>query len=758
MADVFPTTRADFFGKDGMTFFMGQVEDVKDPKLSGRVKVRCVGWHPKEKTGEDSLNTEDLPWAHVAMPTTHPQGGRVGGKHGLLPGCWVIGFFFDGQEAQQPIVLNTFNFTANASKENNRSKPTGTDGTLDVTDAAFGKHMLAADLFPTAGRTTQSDKDPAMDVPLTDAKDSPCGDLMSDASVQRMEQPQDSTNPTSQIYDVIMGDGLCGAIAHAKDDIQRKLAEKLPPGAARYVFNDVVWSAMNGNRIDLNGIISILAQEISNLLMQPLQATKAEVEDKVNRSLKTAALAVPDRDGFLTIIADEATTLASDMFHGIFATGHIDILSQLIMSILQSMNSGGGQGSGDNYTGNVGASPNTDIQDWGSPCITDSILDTVNVLTDIALTNSRENSSSSSSVPGALGGILSSLVGAMIFPLTQKYSIYTDIFNHAGEMSQDIITKNIGCLFNRTFNTGFGYGSGINDVAEYRYIGFGGRVGEPDTSGVPTVCEDALSPPTWQGTGDSGTGGDTGESTGNGSNADATSESLPSANKSCGLNYINGIPNAVVISNHGKNYFYDNTKITSKITKEIQVPDRVFPKINIPGYKGTPIPVVDSKTGELVAVIVNCELFSPNQRNRNVGIIPPIRVPPYSRVDGITTDDPNYSIELGGVFVQNMGFGYCDPKITVYDRDLNAPNGEVGVTVRDGHIVDVEVINSGRGFLRIPELRIKDKCDGYGAKLYPIMNVIPNTPSNTATSDRLNLPPVEVIYCPGKNQTNNVRA
>ena len=43
--------RPDFFGKDGFTPFIGQVEDVNDPLMSGRVKVRCVGWHPKDRKG-----------------------------------------------------------------------------------------------------------------------------------------------------------------------------------------------------------------------------------------------------------------------------------------------------------------------------------------------------------------------------------------------------------------------------------------------------------------------------------------------------------------------------------------------------------------------------------------------------------------------------------------------------------------------------------------------------------------------------------
>ena len=116
-------SKADFFGKDKMTQFIGVIEDVNDPKQAGRVKVRCVGWHPMEKEGEDGVATEDLPWARVSAPTTHAQQGRVGSKHGLLPGCWVWGFFLDGDDGQDPMVIGSFPFTAKTVTKDLHTRP-----------------------------------------------------------------------------------------------------------------------------------------------------------------------------------------------------------------------------------------------------------------------------------------------------------------------------------------------------------------------------------------------------------------------------------------------------------------------------------------------------------------------------------------------------------------------------------------------------------------------------------------------------------
>ena len=112
MSVIQPEGQSNFFGRDALMPFIGQVEDVNDPKGAHRVKVRCVGVHPADKTGEQGTSTEDLPWARVGMPVTHPQTSRIGAKHGLLAGSWVFGYFLDGEDCQDPLVMCTLTATA----------------------------------------------------------------------------------------------------------------------------------------------------------------------------------------------------------------------------------------------------------------------------------------------------------------------------------------------------------------------------------------------------------------------------------------------------------------------------------------------------------------------------------------------------------------------------------------------------------------------------------------------------------------------
>jgi hypothetical protein len=87
------------------TWFTGVVEDIKDPKQMGRVRVRCFGFHTEDK-GEAPTNT--LPWATVLLPATSASMSRIGtSATGLLQGSWVVGFFRDGPSAQDPIILGS---------------------------------------------------------------------------------------------------------------------------------------------------------------------------------------------------------------------------------------------------------------------------------------------------------------------------------------------------------------------------------------------------------------------------------------------------------------------------------------------------------------------------------------------------------------------------------------------------------------------------------------------------------------------------
>ena len=94
-----------FMGEDGFVWFTGVVEDRNDPTSLGRVRVRCLGFHTEDL---NDIPTKDLPWAHVMHPVTSPSMQGLGHTPSfLVEGTWVIGFFLDANEKQQPMIIGS---------------------------------------------------------------------------------------------------------------------------------------------------------------------------------------------------------------------------------------------------------------------------------------------------------------------------------------------------------------------------------------------------------------------------------------------------------------------------------------------------------------------------------------------------------------------------------------------------------------------------------------------------------------------------
>lgn len=88
-----------------MNWFTGVVEDRFDPEELGRVRVRVFGLHTDDTS---KIPTNDLPWAHIMMPPTSASISGVGqSPTGLVEGSWVVGFFADGENCQDPVVMGS---------------------------------------------------------------------------------------------------------------------------------------------------------------------------------------------------------------------------------------------------------------------------------------------------------------------------------------------------------------------------------------------------------------------------------------------------------------------------------------------------------------------------------------------------------------------------------------------------------------------------------------------------------------------------
>ena len=92
-------------GKNGFVWGQGVVEDRHDPLYLGRCRVRILGWHTENR---EQMPSESLPWAYPVQPITSAAQTGVGfSPTGPVEGTWVVGFFRDGEDAQEPVFFGT---------------------------------------------------------------------------------------------------------------------------------------------------------------------------------------------------------------------------------------------------------------------------------------------------------------------------------------------------------------------------------------------------------------------------------------------------------------------------------------------------------------------------------------------------------------------------------------------------------------------------------------------------------------------------
>ena len=99
------------------------------PGWGRRYKVRIVGLHDQ---GEETIPSEDLPWAQIMYPVTGGGGQTESFQTAnLRQGNMVFGFFMDGQEMQIPVIMGVLG-------NNSQSILAPTIGNSRVTDTKPG--------------------------------------------------------------------------------------------------------------------------------------------------------------------------------------------------------------------------------------------------------------------------------------------------------------------------------------------------------------------------------------------------------------------------------------------------------------------------------------------------------------------------------------------------------------------------------------------------------------------------------------------
>lgn len=156
-----------FIGEDGFHWFIGQVAPAKyweneATKFGYRAKVRIFGRHPASADVKD----DDLPWAQFLVPPNFGSGNNFGGaSFAVQGGEHVVGFFADGDEMQQPVVIGSFfggpnvkdkiSYDDAISKLTSEFKPFGMNP-LKVSNLGTHNRPSPDDISPTQSNSTIS--------------------------------------------------------------------------------------------------------------------------------------------------------------------------------------------------------------------------------------------------------------------------------------------------------------------------------------------------------------------------------------------------------------------------------------------------------------------------------------------------------------------------------------------------------------------------------------------------------------------------
>ena len=282
-------------GRDGFTWWVGEVESIKDPQLMGRVKVRIVGWYTGagETSYLDEVPTESLPWAAVMLPTDQPGIKNTGTKGELQVGAVVLGFFLDGEEAQVPIVLGSIRGFKNKASSKDPSGEPSTDEGAEATVLASSDEALE-DLPPQAKTITGEDAHgghPFNVVGSQTPGDENGGEEKSRGIISQLEENTPghyATNPIKVPAEAQgIADGLSGPNGEGFErDLNRMLTEfgqlggSLAQGkdgnlvsliTGKKVRNNIISETLAGIKNAVSGAISGIMSSLKSILAQGIE-------------------------------------------------------------------------------------------------------------------------------------------------------------------------------------------------------------------------------------------------------------------------------------------------------------------------------------------------------------------------------------------------------------------------------------------------------------------------------------------------------
>jgi hypothetical protein len=346
-----------FVGRDNFIWWLGQIVD--ETKWSGnipgyrtpttedhkgfeyRYKVRIMGYHTAVPS---ELSDDDLPWASLMYPVTAGAGtGGLSQTPNLKQGMFVYGFFLDGEDAQQPIIMGVLGYNDYTQVLNN------------IPDAGF---------LPFEGYRFREET--VAQFSLRTKKENPLGKQSGSPPTPEIDplNPQGNTGKVNnaKIQGVTGYDSLTdGASKLQKDKGQKEhtlpvtsVCEKQPLGKIQLEIQNLVkdiekarkslsdWETRVSTRIDkvqrwIEDKVKFAADKISQGIKWIVTEIEKQTINRVNNRLKdTYFLLFPNERPILKTAVETANDLLACLFRNIIKNLY-KLVSKLLLGVIDKL-------------------------------------------------------------------------------------------------------------------------------------------------------------------------------------------------------------------------------------------------------------------------------------------------------------------------------------------------------------------------------------------------------------------------------------
>jgi len=276
-----------FVGRDGFHWWIGQVTDPKkgewenslekkeaeneEPVYSHRCRVRIVGYHGCG----DELPDNKLPMAHILLPSNV---STTGGRHESTQyqgGEVVVGFFLDGEDAQQPVIFGTL------------FKQSYTEDTLKNSEFNAKKQTCFQPFTPPDVRSTAGDHEVQKNKNGNGNGNGEKSQWNGQARVNSKKTVSDENgnfNTEFQMENSTQcGDNEVSKIENALKEFSKKMKE-----FKKLNSSDVFVNPLYGGVVDIQGELKLTSNRIQNSMTKLIRRGRSKViEDTLDKLSKT---------------------------------------------------------------------------------------------------------------------------------------------------------------------------------------------------------------------------------------------------------------------------------------------------------------------------------------------------------------------------------------------------------------------------------------------------------------------------------------